>query len=568
MPISMSLPVPESFSTAVPDVSVIIAVYNAMPYLRECLWSVVDQTLGLERIEVIAVDDGSHDGRATELAEWAAHYPQIRVMSQAHSGGPSTPRNKALDAARGRYVFVVDSDDHLGREALERLVAMADAEGSDVVLAKHVGVGRTVSATAYRHARRVQLCTSEVYRTLNSMKLIRRDLLRRESIRFPEDLWFGEDQVFMTEVYIAARVISVVGDYDCYYSCRRPFGAPLAARPKSPYERIAYVQRMMWIVGTRDDGVECRRRLLGRHLRALVAKVILPVARGGAFDESYRDETYARASVLCETWWDDAMWVELTALDRLRLYCFMTGRWDELERLARRGLREAALPISVVAGRAYLQLPFLDDSLAGLPRHLYDITVELRVVHRLDSVHWGKGTLRLTGIAYIQELHSGYRGTELLLRERATKLEYRIPVEVTATPWPTTDPDLRDPRGLDRGTSGFSVTADLATLHNGDPIPPGTWDLLLRVHAEGVTRTVRLGSERSPSVATIARRPCVLKRGNRLGRPDRIATLFYTAPHENLSIEVAERLALPEADGRGGPAPRNRGIRRALKPKV
>ncbi|MGJ3559469.1 glycosyltransferase family 2 protein [Streptomyces sp. INA 01156] len=114
-----------------------------MPYLTRCLESVVSQSLGLDRLEVVAVDDGSTDGTGKELDRFAQEYPDaVRVVHQENSGGPSAPRNTGLELARGRYVIFVDADDHLGTEALERMLAVADEQGSDVVLGRVVGVNR------------------------------------------------------------------------------------------------------------------------------------------------------------------------------------------------------------------------------------------------------------------------------------------------------------------------------------------------------------------------------------------------------------------------------------------
>ncbi|THA57508.1 glycosyltransferase [Streptomyces sp. A1136] len=89
--------------TSAPDTSVIIAVHNAMSYLGECLESIVGQTPGAERAEVIAVDDGSTDGGGAGPDRYAARHPWMRVLRQADSGGAGGPRNRALDVARGRY---------------------------------------------------------------------------------------------------------------------------------------------------------------------------------------------------------------------------------------------------------------------------------------------------------------------------------------------------------------------------------------------------------------------------------------------------------------------------------
>lgn len=94
----------------VPFVSVIIPVYNAEKYLRECLDSVVNQTL--REIEIICVDDGSTDGSPAVLAEYAARDPRVRVITQKNAGvGPA--RNAGIRAARGEFVAFLDPDDLL-----------------------------------------------------------------------------------------------------------------------------------------------------------------------------------------------------------------------------------------------------------------------------------------------------------------------------------------------------------------------------------------------------------------------------------------------------------------------
>jgi poly(ribitol-phosphate) beta-N-acetylglucosaminyltransferase len=99
-----------------PDVSVVVPVYNTMPYLTRCLTSLVEQSIGLDRMQVVAVDDGSTDGSGRELDRFAERYPDtFTVIHQANSGGPAGPCNRALDAATGRFVFFVGADDYLGR---------------------------------------------------------------------------------------------------------------------------------------------------------------------------------------------------------------------------------------------------------------------------------------------------------------------------------------------------------------------------------------------------------------------------------------------------------------------
>ena len=91
-----------------PLVSVVVPVYNAEPYLRECLDSLLGQTL--KEIEIIAVDDGSTDGSGQLLAEYAARDKRLKVISLKRSGAAAA-RNRGIEAARGKWLWFADADD-------------------------------------------------------------------------------------------------------------------------------------------------------------------------------------------------------------------------------------------------------------------------------------------------------------------------------------------------------------------------------------------------------------------------------------------------------------------------
>ncbi|MFD3546520.1 glycosyltransferase family 2 protein [Streptomyces sp. NPDC058655] len=515
----------------VPDISVIIAVYNAMPYLTECLDSVAGQSLGMDRLEVIAVDDGSTDGGGAELERFAALHPQVRVVHQPNSGGPGAPRNRALDLARGRYVFALDADDHLGPEALERLLRMADTQGSDVVLARQVGLGRTVSEKAFRHAQEADLYTSEVYRSLHSAKLIRRQVLDTAAVRYPEDLWYGEDQVFVTAVYLAARKISVVGDYDCYFLRRREDGQNITSRSRSANETVQHIERVMAMVAERVQDPVGRRRMLARHFRSLLATALQPAVAARHAYPVFTAEVYARGRTLVQRHWTPDMGEELSRIDWIRLYAFVSCRPGAFERLMEYDPAEEP-PVDLVEnGRVYRCYPLFRDPAAGLPDVLFDVTAKLRARHHLASMSWKGGRVGLTGHVYVESLGTERMASELVLRERDSGREHTAGTVAVASP------ELGE--GLD--TAGFRVEVDLAVVDAGGPIAPGTWDAFLDVRADGVTRRVRLGRNHAPELDRTARRARVVAQ-DAAGGTELAASPFFTV-HDNLSIEVVRRFA-------------------------
>ena len=112
-------------------VSVIIPMFNVGPYADECLASIVGQTL--RNIEIICVDDGSTDDTIDHIRYFAAEDDRVTVIRQRNLG-VSVARNHALAEARGRYIYFMDGDDVLRRNALELLVELADKDALDCVL--------------------------------------------------------------------------------------------------------------------------------------------------------------------------------------------------------------------------------------------------------------------------------------------------------------------------------------------------------------------------------------------------------------------------------------------------
>jgi glycosyltransferase involved in cell wall biosynthesis len=125
-----------------PLVSVIIPAYNAEPYIDQALAAVVGQTY--RPLEVVVADDGSTDGTARRVENWKTSGVSIRwIEAGEHSGRPSVPRNRALQAARGELIAFLDADDIWAPRKLEDQVRAMQAY-PDLVLV--YSVLRTIGA--------------------------------------------------------------------------------------------------------------------------------------------------------------------------------------------------------------------------------------------------------------------------------------------------------------------------------------------------------------------------------------------------------------------------------------
>ena len=114
-----------------PAVSVIIPVWNSGKYFRECLDSVVGQTL--RNIEILIVDDASTDGSGAVADEYAARDDRITVLHQKKSTGAGPARNVAIAMAKGEYIAFMDSDDlYPSADVLEILYYKATEQNANI----------------------------------------------------------------------------------------------------------------------------------------------------------------------------------------------------------------------------------------------------------------------------------------------------------------------------------------------------------------------------------------------------------------------------------------------------
>lgn len=112
-------------------VSVIIPVYNADKFLRQCLDSVVNQTL--RDIEIICVDDGSTDSSVRIIKEYASRDDRVRLIRQKNAGAGAA-RNQGLREATGEYLSFLDSDDFFELTMLEKAVACAESHQAEITV--------------------------------------------------------------------------------------------------------------------------------------------------------------------------------------------------------------------------------------------------------------------------------------------------------------------------------------------------------------------------------------------------------------------------------------------------
>lgn len=520
---------------ASPDVSVVIGAYNALPYLYETLDSVLKQSIGMDRLELVVVDDGSTDGTGDVLDEYAAKHPNMTVLHQENSGGPAAPRNAGLAVAKGRYVYFLDADDYIGLEAMERLVKMAEDNGSDIVLGKMVGVnGRGVAASMFRHDEAsADLYGSRIYYTLSALKLFRRQFLLDLGVQFPTDLPTGEDQPFTARAYVAAKNISVLSSYECYYATLRDDGGNTTGKPgvsrRLPFYRAMFDDFLPTVEAGRK-----RDALARRHLSVEQAHFLSHMAR--ETDEEVKTSAFAEFRAWVKTYLNDDVLKPMSTWDKVRLPLIAGGFMDEA--IASRALETSkrGYPIVVENGRVYAKWPTFRDPKYGIPDEAYELR-DLPLRYEVTAAEWTESGYRLTGLARVEGVRA--EKARLVLRRRSDEEERRLPIELadvylTANPDPLGDAEGREARAWD------------ATLPPGAlaKLPGGLWDVFLEVEVGGKIARARVGSKRRPEVEVVDR-PAVLTGPGAAT----VAIAYYTAPHSNLTIDI--RKGSKDAPGLG-----------------
>ena len=113
-------------------ISIVIPVYNAKKYLKRCLDSIL-KSLGDIDGEIIAVNNNSTDESPEILKEYSEKYPQIRAYD-CKPVGAAAARNFGVKYATGEYLWFIDSDDEISKDAISKLIAKADEENADLVM--------------------------------------------------------------------------------------------------------------------------------------------------------------------------------------------------------------------------------------------------------------------------------------------------------------------------------------------------------------------------------------------------------------------------------------------------
>lgn len=205
-------------------VSILVPVYGVEKYIEQCAVSLMEQTY--DNIEYIFVNDCTKDSSINILREVINRYPQrksqVQIINHEKNRGLAAARNTALDASTGDYLWHVDSDDWIARDAVEKLVNKAINVKADIIIFDYYNVRRNGSSRSLINYKDRESYISDIL--LHSIagsvwnKFFNAVFYRNSGVRSIEGLNHGEDYAIIPRLLHKAQNISVYKEALYFYN--------------------------------------------------------------------------------------------------------------------------------------------------------------------------------------------------------------------------------------------------------------------------------------------------------------------------------------------------------------
>lgn len=278
---------------SMPQISIIVPVYNVEKYLGNCIESVQNQSY--KYWELILVDDGSPDKCGEICDEYASHDERIVVVHQPN-GGQANARNHALDKCKGEYVTFLDSDDFLHQDYLKQLLDIAKKYDADIVQCDYLQ-GQSLQFPICNRKETIKeynnhsIFLSSKANIIVWGKLYKRDIVLKNRIK--EGKYYEDDFTTWKWYYNSKKI--VLTSLQLYYYTDNPQSTMAAHRKKPRFDFMdAYKERIGFFVGTGERDLEhcsrlqyCKSLLLTYGHNKLSAEERKMVK--AQFDESWKE---------------------------------------------------------------------------------------------------------------------------------------------------------------------------------------------------------------------------------------------------------------------------------------
>ena len=223
--------------------SIVIPVYNAELYVEKCLRSCAEQDIPSSDYEIIVVNDGAKDNSLVIIEQVAKEYSNITVVSQKNAG-PGSSRNKGLFLATGEYVWFIDSDDWIEANCLKKIINVLYENCLDCLI---IGISEIYNGIQLRR-QGYSILDKNIFAGIELLKMnywsvpifftiFRRDFIDKNSLKFMEGIFLGEDSEFASKAYYFAKQIAMIDDL-IYYVYPNPCSITRSFSQKKAFDCI------------------------------------------------------------------------------------------------------------------------------------------------------------------------------------------------------------------------------------------------------------------------------------------------------------------------------------------
>lgn len=201
-----------------PQVSIIVPVFNAERFLERCIKSVQEQTMA--DWELILINDASTDGSVVIIKTFAEKDPRIKWFDNKVNQGPMVVRQQGVMEATGEYVTFLDSDDAFTDKALEKLLQSALSNKADVVCANMLHLGTKGNKKVFSSSLKYGNDRNSALKSLLRMelthnlcgKLFRRRLLQDYEYRVFPEARRGEDACMLYQIANNSQIVCLLDE--------------------------------------------------------------------------------------------------------------------------------------------------------------------------------------------------------------------------------------------------------------------------------------------------------------------------------------------------------------------
>ncbi|HML30859.1 MAG TPA: glycosyltransferase, partial [Hyphomicrobium sp.] len=211
-----------------PVVSVLIANHNRAEFLGRAIRSALQQTI--RELEIIVVDDASTDDSVRVARDYAARDNRIQLIELRANAGPAGARNAGLEVAKGEWVAILDSDDFMHPERLQRLVQEAQSSAAEICADDLVVFGAGLAPRGFLsdRQRRLEWLTFPEFIASNAIfsnepatgylkPIFRREFLQENRLRYDTALTIGEDFDLLARAFVRGARFRLVDSLGYFY---------------------------------------------------------------------------------------------------------------------------------------------------------------------------------------------------------------------------------------------------------------------------------------------------------------------------------------------------------------